>query len=135
MNKGVKGLIICLSLVVAIFVSSIAMYFTVPKFKNWVNDKLNIEQEQVETPSEDDSSEDVLAELRAELAESKAVCLSASAVSFSASFALMAFAMSPKMEAPPFSLFVLISHLSSTVPSAVNNPHFTVVPPTSIPNT
>ena len=44
-------------------------------------------------------------------------------------------AMSGRTFFPPSSVRVLISHLSSSSPSTVKSPIFTVVPPTSTPNT
>ena len=52
---------------------------------------------------------------------------------FSWIFWLIVSATSGRMLIPLSSVLVLISHLSKTSPSTVNNPHFTVVPPTSIP--
>ena len=56
-------------------------------------------------------------------------------ISFSSIFALMLSAVSARISSPPFSFLVGISHLSSKFPSISKSPNFTVVPPTSTPNT
>ena len=56
-------------------------------------------------------------------------------ICFSASLSSMDAAISPKIYFPPSSVRVVISHLSTIVPSAVKSPILTVVPPISTPNT
>ena len=59
--------------------------------------------------------------------------ISAFSIPFSKIFASIAAATSGMMFSPFPSERVLISHLSKTLPCTSNKPHFTVVPPISIP--
>ena len=61
-------------------------------------------------------------------------CTSSLEIPFSVSFPSIACATSGRIDAPPLSLFVLISHLSMSLPSVSKNPILQVVPPTSTPN-
>ena len=54
-------------------------------------------------------------------------------IPLSSSFVLIASATSGRIEEPLFSSLVGISHCSTKVPFVRNRPHFTEVPPTSIP--